>query len=64
MAFKQPHVPEYREQDGAGRCLRNIILFLKDFCMEAWQAVRMQEKRMDEMERRIRALEGRESNGG
>lgn len=59
MAFKQPHVPVYREQDGAARGLRSILLFLKDFCMDAWQAVRLQEKRMDELERRIRALEER-----
>lgn len=63
MAFKQPHVPVYREQEGAGRCLQSIVLFLKDFCMDAWQTARLQEKRMDALERRIRALEADTEKG-
>ena len=44
MAFKQPRVPEYREADGAGRYIRSLVLFLKDFCMECWVAVRTIQK--------------------
>lgn len=36
MAYKQPRVPEYRGNDGA--YLKALILFLKDFTMEAWTA--------------------------
>ena len=57
MALKQPRVPEYREQDGTGRNLRSLILFLKDFCMGVWTAMCRQEKRMDELEQRMKALE-------
>jgi len=38
MAYRQPRVPEYSEQDGAGKTLRALILFLKDFSMAAWTA--------------------------
>jgi len=42
--FKQPRVPEYRENDGASRYLRALTLFLKDFCQEAWTAFRQIKK--------------------
>lgn len=35
MAFKQPRVPQMREE-GLTRTVRELILFLKDFCIEAW----------------------------
>jgi len=40
LAFKQPRIPEYRENEGAPHYLRSLALFLKDFCMECWVAVR------------------------
>ena len=45
MALKQPRVPEYREQDGTGRNLRALILFLKDFCMGVWTEIIRLDKR-------------------
>ena len=42
--FKQPRIPEYRESDGANKYLRSLVLFLKDFCMECWVAVRTIQK--------------------
>ena len=44
MAFKQPRIPEYREAEGTSRYLRSLVLFLKDFCMECWVAVRTIQK--------------------
>lgn len=38
MGFKQPRVPEYREAEGVGHYMRNLTLFLKDFCMDSWKA--------------------------
>ena len=38
MGFKQPRVPEYREAEGVGAYMRNLTLFLKDFCMDCWKA--------------------------
>ena len=40
MAFKQPKVPEYRSGERTEEKLRRLILFLKDFCQEAWTASR------------------------
>lgn len=42
--FKQPRIPEYRENEGTNKYLRSLVLFLKDFCMECWVAVRMIQK--------------------
>ena len=38
MGFKQPRVPEYRQAEGVGQYMRNLTLFLKDFCMDSWKA--------------------------
>ena len=40
MAFKQPRVPEYRENEGTGKYIRSLVLFLKDFCNDVWTANR------------------------
>lgn len=42
--FKQPRVPEYREQEGAAKHLKALTLFLKDFCQDAWTASRNADK--------------------
>lgn len=44
MGFKQPRVPEYREAEGVGHYMRNLTLFLKDFCMDSWKTVKNLEK--------------------
>lgn len=38
--FKQPRVPEYRENEGVAKHLRALTLFLKDFCQDVWTASR------------------------
>lgn len=42
--FKQPRVPEYRENEGAAKHLRALTLFLKDFCQDVWVASRNTDK--------------------
>lgn len=42
--FKQPRVPEYRENEGAAKHLRALTLFLKDFCQDVWTASRNTDK--------------------
>ncbi|MBE5798982.1 MAG: hypothetical protein E7321_03415 [Clostridiales bacterium] len=49
MAFKQPRVPEYRQSDGTEAYIKALILFLKDFCLEAWTASRMHDKTLNSM---------------
>ena len=39
--FKQPRVPEYRENEGAAKHLKALTLFLKDFCQDVWTASRL-----------------------
>ena len=57
MAFKQPKVPEYREGDGTDRYIRGLILFLKDFCMDAWTADRQRTREIGEIKARLSELE-------
>lgn len=47
MAYRQPRVPEYSEQDGAGKTLRALILFLKDFSTAAWTANNQRKREID-----------------
>lgn len=42
--FKQPRVPEYRENEGAAKHLKALTLFLKDFCQDVWTASRLTDK--------------------
>lgn len=42
--FKQPRVPEYRESEGTSSYIRKLVLFLKDFCLDCWTAVRSAEQ--------------------
>ena len=51
--MKQPRVPEYHEGEGFARYMRTLILFLKDFTMDVWQAV-------TSLEKRVKSLEGDE----
>lgn len=44
MAFKQPRVPEYRGEEGINAYIRTLVLFLKDFCIDAWTESREQKK--------------------
>lgn len=44
MAYKQPRVPAYPQDGQLGEYIRELILFLKDFCMETWRQIgRMKE---------------------
>lgn len=36
MAFKQPRVPQMKEGSQLPGFIRELVLFLKDFCMESW----------------------------
>lgn len=38
--MRQPRVPEYRENENVSKYLKTLVLFLKDFCEEAWVANR------------------------
>ena len=57
MAFKQPRVPEYRENEGTGKYIRSLVLFLKDFCMDVWTANQERSREIDAIRARLSALD-------
>lgn len=56
MAFKQPRVPEYRGEDGMQAYIRTLVLFLKDFCAEAWMQSRKQQKAIEEITQKLEKM--------
>lgn len=44
MAYKQPRVPLLKEGTKLTEYIRELVLFLKDFCLETWSAVMRLEK--------------------
>jgi hypothetical protein len=50
MAFKQPRVPEYRASAGTGKYLKDLTIFLKDFCLNSWKATAMLERSLKQPE--------------
>lgn len=57
MAFKQPRVPELRDGENMYLAFRSLILFLKDFCQEAWVSHQQLKKENEEIKKRLEALE-------
>ena len=52
MAFKQPRVPQ--ETGGTlAAYVRNLTMFLRDFCMASWNA------EIEKIKKRLDALEGK-----
>lgn len=44
MGYKQPRVPEIHEGESERQYLKSLVLFLKDFTMDAWKADMRREK--------------------
>lgn len=58
MAFKQPRVPQ--ETGGTlAACVRNLTMFLRDFCMASWNADRLKDAEIEKIKKRLDALEGK-----
>lgn len=53
MAYKQPRVPPYNEGTSLYSYIRELILFLKDFCMETWAAAKRIDAKCDDMGKSI-----------
>lgn len=58
MAYKQPRVPQERGGNLVAY-VREIALFLRDFCMAAWDADRRKDEEMAKIKKRLDALEGK-----
>lgn len=59
MGYRQPRVPEYRENEGVSGYIRTLILFLKEFTLAAWTADNLRGKEIQELKARLDALEGK-----
>lgn len=57
MAYKQPRVPEYRDSDGPVITLKNLIMFLRDFCLSSWNADKKKDAEIENIKKRLKALE-------
>lgn len=58
MGFKQPRVPEYQSGEAMETYIRTLILFLKDFCQEAWVQSRAQGKAIDSAMKSLNEISG------
>ena len=59
--YRQPRVPQLREDGTASGYAKELMLFLRDFCPAAWNADRKKDEEIGELRRRLEALEGKES---
>ena len=62
MAFKQPRVPQETGGTLAGY-VKNIALFLRDFCTASWNADRLKDAEIEKIKKRLDALEGKGGHG-
>ena len=58
MAYREPKVPPIRDADAHGS-LRELRLFLREFCAAAWNADRRKDEEIERIKKRLEALEGR-----
>lgn len=56
MAYKQPRVPQMRDGVKMPDTMRELILFLKDFCMETWVQVTQSGKEIKALREEIEKL--------
>ena len=60
MAFKQPRIPAYRGEEMAAY-IGKLTMFLRDFCQEAWMESQLQEKKLEEMGRKMKLFDEQRS---
>ena len=59
--YRQPRVPQLREKGTEDRYAKELMLFLRDFCLAAWNADRKKDEELSGIRRRLEALEKKES---
>ena len=59
--YRQPRVPQLREKGTEDRYAKELMLFLRDFCLAAWNADRKKDEEHSGIRRRLEALEKKES---
>lgn len=58
--YRQPRVPQMREGGTEGGYAKELMLFLRDFCLAAWNADRKKDEELSGIRRRLEALEKKE----
>lgn len=56
MAFKQPRVPQMREGTNLSAIVREVVLFLKDFCLECWAESRRQSAEIEKIKEQMKEM--------
>ena len=56
MAFKQPKVPPIREENQLALTLRELVFFLKDFCLDCWRESRRQSEEIEKIKKQLEKL--------
>ena len=56
MAFKQPKVPPIREENQLALNLRELVFFLRDFCLESWMESRRQREEIEKIKKQLEQL--------
>mgnify|MGYP000316133991 CR=1 FL=1 len=59
MGYKQPRVPPMRAGQNLAQYVREIAAFLRENTMAAWNADRMRDAQMEQIQKRLEALEGK-----
>lgn len=59
MAYKQPRVPVMTAGENLSQYVREIAAFLRENAMAAWNADRLRDAQIREIQRRLDALEGK-----
>ena len=57
MAFKQPRVPPIREENQLALTLRELVFFLRDFCLECWRESRRQSEEIEKIKNQLEKLQ-------
>lgn len=58
MAYKQPRVPRLHEGGNLYAFVKELVRFLTDFCVTAWNADRLKDEELRAIRERLNALEG------
>lgn len=58
MAYEQPRVPILRDGEKLTDFVKEIVRFLRAHTQAAWNADRLKDEKLKELEDRIKALEG------
>ena len=56
MAFKQPRVPQMSEGANLYAFVREIVLFLKDFCLESWTQSKRHREEIEKIRQEIEQI--------